>query len=751
MTSTSLVRQLGALFEGGSAAGLSDRQLLERFVAGHDPAGEAAFAALVARHGPMVLGICRQLLGDHQHAEDAFQAVFLVLARKARSIREPELLGNWLYGVALRTARKARGRLARRRRTEVEGSARYSAMPRRRVRRSGVTRPRAGRGAARRDRSPARAFRLPVVLCYFEGLSHDEAARRLQWPVGTVRSRLARARDKLRPGLARRGSRRAGGRGWRRPGAAIRLGVRLIPPVRFHHPGRDRFRGPSCRRRRGALRPDRGAGPGGHEIHVDPQAQTHRDVPVAPGGRRHRGGLAHPLDGDAGGPGEPPGGPVARCGSSGADRPGPIRAAPARMTRRRPRARSRRQAGQRRGRGRGRPAAHAAGRRQRRAATTTRCWARAGPTPTAAIGSTRPRTASTRVIRGPRDGRRARVRARLGRAEPRRRAARRRDQAPARAGRPRPAGRCDRRAGEGRRGARRGVWRPNANDEGRADGVSVGANPPEGLRTWPRPEDRRPGADRRCPASAAASMSTSGCATSATPARSLVHRCRPGDRGPGDDPCAAAGPAHRGPRPDRRHRVAHPQRHRLGHDPGQERERPRHLPHQASAPTPRGGSRSTRSPASSYTLTAFPTGGEPYLPGRSSSSGPRGRSKASQDIKLPRGVAIRGKVTEQGTGRPLAGVEHPVHPGPRAATHRLGLAAIVASRDDGSFQIAVPPGKGHLLVFGPTPTTSSARSASTGCTRIGPAGHAAAPTRSSPTRSRPATRRTRSPRRCGRA
>ena len=63
----------------------------------------------------MVLGVCRQLLGDHQHAEDAFQAVFLVLARKARSIREPDLLGNWLYGVALRTARKARGRLARRR------------------------------------------------------------------------------------------------------------------------------------------------------------------------------------------------------------------------------------------------------------------------------------------------------------------------------------------------------------------------------------------------------------------------------------------------------------------------------------------------------------------------------------------------------------------------------------------------------------------------------------------------------------
>src|SRR4051794_6182852 len=113
VASPTLARQLGALFDGGSAAGLSDRQLLERFVARRDAAGEAAFAALVSRHGPIVLGVCRQLLGDRHHAEDAFQAVFLVLARKARSLREPELLGNWLYGVALRTARKVRGRLAR--------------------------------------------------------------------------------------------------------------------------------------------------------------------------------------------------------------------------------------------------------------------------------------------------------------------------------------------------------------------------------------------------------------------------------------------------------------------------------------------------------------------------------------------------------------------------------------------------------------------------------------------------------------
>ena len=114
----SIAQQIGTLFEGGSVAGLSDRQLLERFNARRGAAGEAAFAALVARHGPMVLGVCRQILADGHLAEDAFQATFLVLARKARSIRDSDRLGNWLYGVALRTARGARLRLARRRERE---------------------------------------------------------------------------------------------------------------------------------------------------------------------------------------------------------------------------------------------------------------------------------------------------------------------------------------------------------------------------------------------------------------------------------------------------------------------------------------------------------------------------------------------------------------------------------------------------------------------------------------------------------
>ncbi len=114
-----VLRQIEALFEVGAVADLTDGQLLERFAARRDLAGEAAFAVLVERHGPMVLGVCRQLLGDHHHAEDASQAGFLVLARKAGMIRDPERLGNWLYGVAMRTARKARHRLERRRRGEV--------------------------------------------------------------------------------------------------------------------------------------------------------------------------------------------------------------------------------------------------------------------------------------------------------------------------------------------------------------------------------------------------------------------------------------------------------------------------------------------------------------------------------------------------------------------------------------------------------------------------------------------------------
>jgi RNA polymerase sigma factor (sigma-70 family) len=206
----SVARQLGAIFAGGSASGQSDRQLLERVAAGSGASmdmDEAAFAAIVARHGPMVLGVCRQLLGDHHDAEDAFQAVFLVLARKARSIRDPDGLYAWLYGVALRTARKTRARLDRRKRVEqaeVHRQAGSSGSAAATAERVLLDRERAEALHREIDRLPG-TFRAPVLLCYFEGLTLDEAAQRLRWPVGTLRSRMARARDRLRRELDRRG------------------------------------------------------------------------------------------------------------------------------------------------------------------------------------------------------------------------------------------------------------------------------------------------------------------------------------------------------------------------------------------------------------------------------------------------------------------------------------------------------------------------------------------------------------------
>jgi DNA-directed RNA polymerase specialized sigma24 family protein len=100
---------LRILWSEGTLTGLGDRQLLEHFLARSEPTTEAAFAALVRRHGPMVMRVCQQWLGDRHAAEDAFQVTFLVLARRAHRLRRPDLLGPWLYGVATRTARKGRG------------------------------------------------------------------------------------------------------------------------------------------------------------------------------------------------------------------------------------------------------------------------------------------------------------------------------------------------------------------------------------------------------------------------------------------------------------------------------------------------------------------------------------------------------------------------------------------------------------------------------------------------------------------
>jgi RNA polymerase sigma factor (sigma-70 family) len=192
---------LRTLLALGTNAGLSDSQLLERFLARRDEAGEAAFATLVQRHGPMVLGICRRVLRDRHGAEDAFQATFLVLVHKARSIAQRERLASWLYGVALRCARKARSRIQRQR--SREGPL-VSSLD--------IAKPEApppdDELMAILDEELARLperLRAAVVLCELEGLTRSAAALRLGIPEGTLSSRLASARRLLRERLTRRG------------------------------------------------------------------------------------------------------------------------------------------------------------------------------------------------------------------------------------------------------------------------------------------------------------------------------------------------------------------------------------------------------------------------------------------------------------------------------------------------------------------------------------------------------------------
>jgi RNA polymerase sigma factor (sigma-70 family) len=187
--------QMERLFAAGSVTGMNEGQLLDRFVSHRD---EAAFAALVTRYGPMVLSVCRQMLRDPNDVEDAFQATFLVLVRKAGTLRNQALVGNWLYGVAFRTAQRARASAAKRHASLASG-----------IEELAVDQEPAGdelRPLIHEElhRLPEK-YRTPIVLCYLEGLTHEEAAERLAWPLGTVKGRLARARDQLRSRLARRG------------------------------------------------------------------------------------------------------------------------------------------------------------------------------------------------------------------------------------------------------------------------------------------------------------------------------------------------------------------------------------------------------------------------------------------------------------------------------------------------------------------------------------------------------------------
>jgi RNA polymerase sigma factor (sigma-70 family) len=201
MATNRLLKALGHL-QLAVAPPEGDGQLLARFVACRD---EAAFAALVRRHGPMVLGVCRRVLRHPQDAEDAFQATFLILARKAASVLKREAVGSWLYAVAYRTARDARDSRARRWAREKQ----MDAMPHPEVQPREAQDWRSLLDDELR-RLPEK-YRGPIVLCDLEGRPRKEVARQLRLPPGTLSSRLATGRKMLAERLWRRGLALSGG------------------------------------------------------------------------------------------------------------------------------------------------------------------------------------------------------------------------------------------------------------------------------------------------------------------------------------------------------------------------------------------------------------------------------------------------------------------------------------------------------------------------------------------------------------
>jgi RNA polymerase sigma factor (sigma-70 family) len=196
-----LLRHIHRLASHPDADPGTDADLLSRFVRQRD---ERAFAALVSRHGPMVLGVCRRVLRDPHQAEDAFQAVFLILARKAAAVRPPDRLAAWLHGVARQVALNARRGEVRRRRREASAGrpARPPEAP------DPLDEMTARELLAALDEDVRRlpeTFRLPVLLCCLEGKTQEEAARQLGWTPGSVKGRLERGRARLHARLVKRG------------------------------------------------------------------------------------------------------------------------------------------------------------------------------------------------------------------------------------------------------------------------------------------------------------------------------------------------------------------------------------------------------------------------------------------------------------------------------------------------------------------------------------------------------------------
>jgi RNA polymerase sigma factor (sigma-70 family) len=192
-----LVRHLRRAVLRQEGVDRTDGQLVAAFI---DHKDDAAFEALVRRHGPMVFGVCRRVVGNHHDAEDAFQATFLILARKASSVRPRERVANWLHGVALRTALKAKALTAKLRGREKQ----LAEMPE----------AEAAQESQWRDLQPLldqelnglpENYRLPILLCDLEGKAIKEAAQQLGWPQGTLSGRLARGRKLLAKRLSNRG------------------------------------------------------------------------------------------------------------------------------------------------------------------------------------------------------------------------------------------------------------------------------------------------------------------------------------------------------------------------------------------------------------------------------------------------------------------------------------------------------------------------------------------------------------------
>jgi RNA polymerase sigma factor (sigma-70 family) len=195
---------LRTLLNGGSLGAIGDGPLLRRFATGSGDEAELAFSVLVERHGATVLRVCRSILSDPHSAEDAFQATFLVLVRKAGTLRVRDSVGPWLVGVAYRVASSVRWASARRKDVE-RGAIGRDPQPLIDPQREELNQ--AVRDEV--DRLPE-LYRRPILLCYLGGLTHNGAARQLGCPVGTVRSRLAAGRERLRDRLIRRGLAPAG-------------------------------------------------------------------------------------------------------------------------------------------------------------------------------------------------------------------------------------------------------------------------------------------------------------------------------------------------------------------------------------------------------------------------------------------------------------------------------------------------------------------------------------------------------------